>query len=279
MTEDNPLKSTPHSWLPLEVLVVIDWHLKRFWNQDSALFNPIELQAAPLLTQRGQPSATITIMFGSGYDQPQHQPTKSSDQQSPPATSQRTVFFSAPLNIDCGGGNRHPQQNLHSLDLNCYVYPCNGVCKYRPSPNSRTLDEWSLNSLERSTDQGEKTPGLSSCPHLANGYCFSCIGHFDPLNTTDFQQKLSFGTLRGLPDIQLQCVSGELSLAGNTDGKPANSMTMNAGAACTTFASRPLYDGAPIFGNTFLHSEATTDCQQTFSAHKKRVFAVKKSVT
>ncbi|WP_422137023.1 hypothetical protein [Endozoicomonas sp. ALD040] len=222
-TKGPPLNSNPYAWLPLEV--VVSWLLKSYWNPDSWLFNPIEQQAS-----QGLPFASITIMSGSGQNQEQYSPSKSSCQQAPPTTTRHTASFAPSLNTDYADGNGDPQQPSHSLDLNCYVYPCNGVCRFRSSSDSTEPPLWTMDCEE------------NSCPHLANGHCLSCIGHLDPLHITDFQKSSPFKTPNDLSKTEpsYNYDPQPVGIDSNSDGVAID------GGACTSNAIVQVNYDAPI---------------------------------
>ncbi|WP_422137021.1 hypothetical protein [Endozoicomonas sp. ALD040] len=178
ITKGNLLISNPDLWLSVEV-VAIDWLLKKYWNPDSSALNPIEQQVTPMLTQGDLPFATITTMFGSGDNQKLHPPSKSSGRRAHAAITQFTSSFCNPLYSRSGDGNEGPHHHSHTLSLNCFVHPCRGICRFRPSPDNTEPPEWLLNTLECSMGHKQATPTQSSCPHLADGHCFSCIDHLD----------------------------------------------------------------------------------------------------
>ncbi|WOG27025.1 hypothetical protein [Endozoicomonas sp. 8E] len=213
------LSSKPYAWVPITAFVDVEPLLKRYWNPDSAQLNPIEQKEATSMLGE-YPFATITAMFSSGHNPPQYQQSKSSGHQAPQANTQPAGSFISPLYSGSGGGEGDPQEHSHTLSLNCFVYPCHGVCRFRSSFGSRAPAEWPLDSVGSSTDHTEALPEQSSCPHLANGYCFSCMGHFDFLNAADSRQALSFERMEFFSDIQLQYASAQLfqvhSIAGNT---------------------------------------------------------------
>ncbi|WOG27047.1 hypothetical protein [Endozoicomonas sp. 8E] len=151
ITKDNPLSSGPDSWPPLEALVAISWFLKSYWSPDSSVFKPIEQQAASLLTQGDFPFSIIAAMFGSGDNPQQYPPSESSGQRVPAASIQVTGYFTNLLNSGSGDGNGGSQKDSHTLGLDCFVYPCRGVCRYQPSSVSGGLVEWPLKSEESST--------------------------------------------------------------------------------------------------------------------------------
>ncbi|WOG27936.1 hypothetical protein [Endozoicomonas sp. 8E] len=122
---------TPYSWLLLEAVVTVGWLLKSYWNPDSSLFNPIEGQE----TSQNPPFAITTMMPGTEQDQPQYQPSQSPGQNTSQATTHITGYYTSLLHSDTGGGNEDPGQSLHTLGLNCFVYPCDDVCRFRQSPN------------------------------------------------------------------------------------------------------------------------------------------------
>uniref|UniRef100_UPI0021494C56 hypothetical protein n=1 Tax=unclassified Endozoicomonas TaxID=2644528 RepID=UPI0021494C56 len=167
-TRTAPLKSTSGSWLPIEVFVAVGWLLKSYWNTCSPLLNPVEQQeVSAALARQSQPSKAVTIMLGSGENQQPHQPSEPSSQQAQETTTQLTDPFTPPPDSDSGGGNADPEQHQHTLGLNCFTHPCHGICQFRTISESSDLAEWQQNF------------GQSSCPHLADGYCFSCTGRFD----------------------------------------------------------------------------------------------------
>ncbi|WP_422139987.1 hypothetical protein [Endozoicomonas sp. ALC020] len=160
----------------------------------------IETQdTSPPLTRIVHLFAAIFTMFGSEHHAQQYQPSGSSGQQASQTTSLITNSFTLLLNTDYRDGSDYPKGNLHTLGFNCFVHHCHGVCQFRPSSNSRGTAEPLLNSEKNLSGDTELIPGQSSCPHLASGYCFSCLVQTDPLNTADIQQNSPFETL-----IQLQ---------------------------------------------------------------------------
>ncbi|WOG27085.1 hypothetical protein [Endozoicomonas sp. 8E] len=197
-TDNTSLNSNFSSWLPVKAIMAIGWLLNSYRKPDSLLYNPIKQQAASMLTQGNCLFAFITAMFGSGSDQQQYQPSVSSSQKAPQPITRIAGSLTNPVYSGSGDGKGDPQQHLHTLGLNCFVYPCNGVCQFRSSYDSPEPTEWPLNSIE------------SSCPHLTNGYCFSCIG-FDPANKTYSEQHSPLETLNELPDIQRRFDSEQLT--------------------------------------------------------------------
>ncbi|WP_448218195.1 hypothetical protein [Endozoicomonas sp. 2B-B] len=161
-TRDVPLSYDPDLWLPEDWFVAVAWLLGSYWNPDSPLFSLIKQQGGQKL-----PFATITAVFGSGHNQQMYQPSQSSGQQTPQATSQSSGALISPLNSGPGGGDEGPQQDMHTLGLNCFVYPCYGICRFRSSSESREPAEWLLESLD------------VSCLHLANRHCNSCVSYSD----------------------------------------------------------------------------------------------------
>ncbi len=142
-------------------------------------------------TQGDQLCAAITMMLGSGQNQQQCQPSESSDREVPEATSHFTDACIRLLYSDSGDDKGYPQKQQHTFGLNCFAHPCHGVCSFRQSSDIRETSEWPENFVESSTAQIGVSAGQSSCPHLANGYCLSCIGHFDPVFATHFQHSMS----------------------------------------------------------------------------------------
>ncbi|WP_257255384.1 MULTISPECIES: hypothetical protein [unclassified Endozoicomonas] len=178
-TKHTPVSSTPYPGLPVEVFVAVSWLLKNYWNSDSPLFTLTEQQEVG----QDHPSAAITTMLGSGHKQP-HQPSESSSQKAPGTSTHCIGSFTGSLSTNYGDDNSGPQRHLHTLGLNCFVYPCRGVCKLRKSSDNTAPSEWSLNFVESSTGHTGALHDQSSCPHLANGQCFSCIVHADTVNAT-----------------------------------------------------------------------------------------------
>ncbi|WP_422139979.1 hypothetical protein [Endozoicomonas sp. ALC020] len=201
-TRDAPLFSNPYSWLPPEAIIVFCWLLKSYWNPNSPMFNPIEPKVAQQEANQNQPFATINAMFGYGNNQQQCQPSASSGQQFQKASNHLTGSFNSLVNIDYRGGNGGPQEQSHTLGLNCFIYPCRGVCRFRPLSFSSEPTEWTL-----STEESSK--GQSSCTHLVNECRFNCIGDFDLAGATYFQQKPPIETWIDPTAIHLQYNSGQ----------------------------------------------------------------------
>ncbi len=234
--KDNPLNSSPDSWLPVEAVVAVGWLLKSYWNPASFLFlfNPIEQQAASVLKQENFTFAIITAMFGSGDNPQQYPPSESSGQQVPAASPHITGYFTNQLYPGSGDGNRGPQQNSHTLGLNCFVYPCHGACRLRTTPCSTVQAEWLLNTMESSTGQTEATPGQSSCLHLASGYCFSCIDHSNSGQLFDLQtHEVNGNPANGDNPLERVAIE-EVVIQGTAPG------SLNAMAAHVAEATGPL---------------------------------------
>ncbi|WOG27134.1 hypothetical protein [Endozoicomonas sp. 8E] len=167
-TKAHPLGSSLYSWLPDGGLVAFGWLLKNYWSPGTQLFSLPELQAASMLTRGDQPFAAITTMYGSAQNENQCQSSESSNQQNPRVTTQPGYSFISPLYSDSGGSNRDPQQDRHTLSLNCFVYPCHGVCRLRPSPdNAYSMNAWATTT--------EYTGPLI--------YCEPMLGHFVAINS------------------------------------------------------------------------------------------------
>ncbi|WOG27035.1 hypothetical protein [Endozoicomonas sp. 8E] len=201
------LNSNPYYWLPVEVIVAVGWLLKNYWPPDSPLFNPIELQAASMLTQDDHRLSSIITVHGSGDNPEQYQPPESSGQQAPQATSHPAGFFTGFLHPDSDGGDGGSEQQSHSLGLNCFIHPCHGICQFRPFSAARGATEWPLNSEESTTGRTGETSGQNTRPHSTDGHCLSCIHNFDSLNTADARQTPPLETLNNPPAIQRQCAS------------------------------------------------------------------------
>ncbi|WP_257254039.1 MULTISPECIES: hypothetical protein [unclassified Endozoicomonas] len=169
--KDTPKRAIPHPSPPVEAIIVVGWLLKSYWNQDLPSLNPVEKQieqqeAAPKLTQKGQPFAIITMGLGSGQKQ-QGQLSESSDQQASGATIQLTGIFTSPRHSGSGGGNGDSEQHPHTLGLNCFVNSCNGVCIFRHSLDSdrHAYDQNNASLETESTGLQEKTISLTF-PHF-----------------------------------------------------------------------------------------------------------------
>ncbi|WOG26971.1 hypothetical protein [Endozoicomonas sp. 8E] len=208
-SRDAHLSSAPYSWLPVETIVAFGWILKSYWNPDSALLNLIRQQEI----SQDPPFVITTMMPGSGNNQQQGQPSGSSGLQTPAAPGHPIGYFTSLLYSESGEGNRNPQQQQHTLGLDCFVDPCYGVCKFR-SP------------FESMTNLAEATPEQNSCTYVANTHYYLCIRHSDPINETSNDS----------PAITLQCLSCELSRAHGIDGNPTNSCNSEGVASNSTGA-------------------------------------------
>ncbi|WP_422132424.1 hypothetical protein [Endozoicomonas sp. ALD040] len=131
-TRDIQQSSSHYSWLPFEVVIAVGWLLKNYWNPDSLLFNPTEQQDV----SQNHPFAITTMMTASEHNPPQYQPTESPVRQAPGANSQLSGSFINPVHSDSGDGKEDPQPHRHTLDLNCFVYPCHGICRFRSSSDN-----------------------------------------------------------------------------------------------------------------------------------------------
>ncbi|WP_422411325.1 MULTISPECIES: hypothetical protein [unclassified Endozoicomonas] len=191
ITKVAPMNTDPYLWLPLEALVAVAWLLKNYWRPDMRLSGPIEQQATSMMTRVDHRFATITAVFGSTENSPGYQSSESSSQPASKATLSLMSSFISPLNNDYNGGNGGHQQQLHTLGLNCFVYPCHGFCQLYTVSGSSEPAEWPRNTLE------------SACVHVAIGYCSSCMRHFDKAYAGDSSQNPLFKTLNDLSDIQL----------------------------------------------------------------------------
>ncbi|WOG26985.1 hypothetical protein [Endozoicomonas sp. 8E] len=207
------LAATSYSWQPIEGIVTVGWLLKSYWNPGSAMFKPIE-QSEMRLTQGNKPFAITTVMHCSGYNQQQPQQqsqlSESSGQQAPQAISQPTSAFTSPLSSGSGDGYEDPQQHAHTMGLDCFVHPCHGICKFRPSPENMGPAERSLNSEESLASHAAPPPGQNPCPD--NCLCYRCIRHSDPANETSHNPFA----------IQLQCASGQVFQVHRIDNNPVN---------------------------------------------------------
>ncbi|WP_257254032.1 MULTISPECIES: hypothetical protein [unclassified Endozoicomonas] len=209
LTTKNALPgAAPCSWLPLEAFVAIGRLLGSYWDTDSPLLNPIEQHTEQKEVSQDNPFVITTMMFGSGQPLQQGQTSGPFVQENTAAASFTGSSFNHPLYSDSGGGNAGPQHHSHTLGLNCFIHPCHGVCQFRPSSNNGGPDEWLQNSEENFPDHKVASLEQSSCPHLANGRCFSCISHFDPENSGySYQQDELFEAFDYFAPIQLQYIN------------------------------------------------------------------------
>ncbi|WP_257276493.1 hypothetical protein, partial [Endozoicomonas sp. SESOKO4] len=163
-SKDAALSSTPYSWLPVEMVIIIGWLLKNYCPPYSASFNAIEQQEV----SQDHPFASITVVPGPTNNQPSYQSSESSWQQTPKTTSQPSgSFTSLHQCAGTGDGKRGPQQPLHSLGLHCFVLPCRGICAFRPLSDNRGPTEWLLNSAESSASN--PTLSMSAEAVFTNG--------------------------------------------------------------------------------------------------------------
>lgn len=251
-SKDSLLSSPSHSWVPLEVAVV-GWFLKNYWSPDSSLFNPIEQQETKfILRLRGNTFPITTMMPGSGDNPSQCPPSESSSQQATETTRPPIGYFPGLLHFDSGGGNGGPQKLLHTLGLNCFVFPCYGVCQFLPSG---------------------ATPPQNSCPHTKTDHCLSCIDDFDPKNATQSMTVgLACSTDSDSPlydDVQMpenfpftpdHLVDEMLSLRGHS--LPEENGIFRTIADFT--------GSMGSLSSSCLPSGGATQCQQTLSDRKKK---------
>ncbi|WOG26956.1 hypothetical protein [Endozoicomonas sp. 8E] len=128
---EAPLHSNAYSWLAAEAVIVI-WILKNFWNPDSPFFNPKGQQEA----SQNHPIAIITKKPGSENNPVQYRTSQPSGQQAPAASTQGKDAFTSLLHSSSGDGNGDPQAHRHTLGLNCFIYPCHGICRFGPSSDN-----------------------------------------------------------------------------------------------------------------------------------------------
>ncbi|WP_257281748.1 hypothetical protein [Endozoicomonas sp. ISHI1] len=214
-TRDAPLCLNPFLWIPPGEVTTIGWLLKSRWNPDSPSFSSVEKPIEQQEVSQSHTFATITMMYGFGEDSQQNQPSKSSVQETTTVSPYPGESFNHLRYSDSDGGDAGPQQHSHTLGLNCFVHPCHGVCDLRESSESKEPAEWSMNC------------GQSSCSHLANGLCFSCMGHFVPLNSTHCQQIPPLKIWDDIPAIMSQYDSGQLfrQQPHSIDVNPTNSIS------------------------------------------------------
>ncbi|WOG27009.1 hypothetical protein [Endozoicomonas sp. 8E] len=213
-TKDNPLSPIPYSWLPAETVVTLGWLLKSYWGPASMLFNPMEHQeekreATSIFRQGDRPFSNIVIMFGSGNNQqPCQQKDQPSESSGRPHPVDRSHSTGVPYSLS-GEGKEGPQQQQHTLGLDCFVHPCHGVCRFRPSSDDIEATEWLSTFEKSSTGHSGVKPGQSSRPRFTEEHGLCCKTDFDSLTTTYLRQKLSFETLNGLSAIQSQRASSQ----------------------------------------------------------------------
>ncbi|WP_422474041.1 hypothetical protein [Endozoicomonas sp. ALB032] len=125
-TKDVYINSNTYSWLPF---IVVGLLLSSYWNPDSPMFNPVGQQEL----SQDYPFVINTMMLSPGDNQQQGQLSESSTQQASGTTTRLRGIISSRQHSDSGGGDGEPQQNQHTLGLNCFANNCNGVCKFRQS--------------------------------------------------------------------------------------------------------------------------------------------------
>ncbi|WOG26926.1 hypothetical protein [Endozoicomonas sp. 8E] len=163
-----------YSWLPLEAVITVGWLLKNYWNPYSPLFNPIEHQEA----SPNHPFAITTLMTGSEQDQPQYQPSQSSGQPPRQTTTHITGYSTSLLYSDSGSGNKDPEQHPHTLNLNCFIYPCSGVCRFRQSSDpSNSVNGVTSDSMAAGAANTNPPVGQATCNVILigeGGQLYSC---------------------------------------------------------------------------------------------------------
>ncbi|WOG27024.1 hypothetical protein [Endozoicomonas sp. 8E] len=211
--------------LPVEVVVAVGWLLKSYCHH-SPLFNTIERQSAAILKQWYQLFSLTTMMTGCEHDQQKGQSSGSSVQPAPATHPFPAGYFTGLLFSASDEGNEDPQQYQHTLDLDCFVYPCHGVCRFRPLSDSRTLD-----FPDSSTGQTGAIAGQSSSPHFADRNCYRWPSHSQTEDVRDYDQNIPLETFNDPPAIQLQCASGQLVQAHGTDGNRTINCSSSGGVA------------------------------------------------
>ncbi|WOG27129.1 hypothetical protein [Endozoicomonas sp. 8E] len=273
-TKNAAFSYTPYSWVPVGVVVAVGWLLESYWNRNSPSFNsPIAQQTALMLTQGSHQFAIITMMFGNGHNQQQNRPSESSGQQASGALSHPAGSFARPLYIRPGGDNGPPQQHIHTLGLNCFVYPCHGVCQFRLSLD--TKDSGTLSFFKSSTDHTEAPPGQSSCHNIADGYCLPCMVLFHPVYAGGYQQESLLGPMHAYSGyLLLPFHPGPLSkpqaygIGGNPRGGVAIDEValdpVSARSVNTTGSAGPLNHEGPIPGNLNLNTDDFMDIIEAY---------------
>ncbi|WOG28482.1 hypothetical protein [Endozoicomonas sp. 8E] len=176
-THDGTLSGKPYSWLPVEAFVAVGWLMKNYWNPDSPLFNPMD----QVETSHYDPFVITTMMLP-GRDQPSSQPSSQQSSQQPTQRASGTLTrltdsFANLLSSGFGGDDQGPDQQQHTLGLNCYVDSCHGVCKLLQSSDNSA--EGPLNSVKSSTAHEGATSGQASSPDITGRSFTSPLVYFD----------------------------------------------------------------------------------------------------
>ncbi|WP_257253555.1 MULTISPECIES: hypothetical protein [unclassified Endozoicomonas] len=147
-TNVKPLKSNLYSWLPLAAAITVLWLFKNSHNLDLPLFNPTEQKEITSMLGEG---FAITMVAGSEHNQQSHQPPESPGQQAPEVTHAPRGYFTNLLYSVYGGGDGEPHSLLHTLGFNCFIFPCFGVCSFRPASDSRGASKGTMISVASPT--------------------------------------------------------------------------------------------------------------------------------
>ncbi len=224
---DTLMISKPYLCLPVKLVVAIGWLLKSDWNPDSPLFSPIVRHWSFIMTWEDRLFAVITSALDSGKNSAQYQSSESSGQNTREKLTFTKGYFSNLLYPDSDNGDEGPEQHQHTLNLNCYVYPCNNVCRFRPSFDSCELSEQPLDYR-------------GSSPHLANGHCLDYIDLCHPETAEDSREDPLPEILNDFSDIQPLFNSHPVFAGNSVDGIALN------GIASTTNAAEPFNDELPM---------------------------------
>ncbi|WOG26957.1 hypothetical protein [Endozoicomonas sp. 8E] len=272
-TKDDLLYPSPYLWLPIEAVVAAVWLLKSYWNPNSPLFNTIEQQAASIFTQEDYPFATITMMFGSGHDQQQYLPSASSDRQAPQATIHSGGSFSSPMNTDHDDGKGGSQKHSHTLDLDCFIYPCRGVCRFRPlsdgtEPAAPAMYFQKRSSMAEAANTNDATESLND--DMASFWNLSSImSDFEDINWKFDPECL-------LEDdevfIPLNYSETQPKTTGSSQLDQSKSLLYKTATAEAPAHRRDKYCDATITGEDGRPQQCRTICKNalTLSDHKKR---------
>ncbi len=258
------------------MVVAVCWLLKSYWNSDLRLFNLIEQKK---MSQN--PPFVITLMMpGPGHNQQRYPPSKSSGQPAQQAINHPTGSFISPLYYGSGGSNGGSQQHQHTLGLNCFAYPCHGVCIFLSSSFSSEPAEWPLNSEGSSTDQ----TGSLNDDVTRPGQMFVNVNDVVIINGL---LKLQSRSLPGATGISCMLTRSfppmETSETNQTTTESSqwdqstphlSQSPPTAVAIFTTSNQRTSKTGTlgltGISPSDCLPSEETRHCQQTLSNHKRR---------
>ncbi|WP_448217659.1 hypothetical protein [Endozoicomonas sp. 2B-B] len=196
-SRDPAMKCKPYSWITEEVFVAVGWLVKSYWNPDSLLFNPRDQLS------RDDPFTINTMTLpGENKQQSDQQqsnkqnpPSESSGKQASGATSHISGSITKTLSSGSDDGNEGPEQDQHTLGLDCYVDSCRGICKIRQSSNSSELAEHPL--------KPETHEAVAKDAGKANVLVSEIITHVNRLIYTHTLNDVHANANSPCPDIQV----------------------------------------------------------------------------